>query len=76
MKVGIDGCAPVCQQGKVGILLWVFGTDEETFYNLDSCFGLAITPWAPRWTGGMVKVPLLSKLGELYGEPSPVWPNG
>ena len=65
MKVSINGCAPVCQQGKVGILPWVFGMGEETFCNLDSSFSLAITPWVPRWTCGVIKVPLLSELSEL-----------
>ena len=64
-KVSIDGCAPVCQQGKVGVLPWVFGMGEETFCNLDSSFSLAITPWVPRWTCGVIKVPLLSELSEL-----------
>ena len=44
VKVGTNGCTPVCQQGKVGILPWVFGMGEETPCNLDSCYGLAITP--------------------------------
>ena len=64
-KVGIDGCAPICQQGKVGVLPWILGMSEETFCNLNSSFGLAITPWVPRWTCAMIKVPLLSELGEL-----------
>ena len=38
---------------------------EETLCNLDSCFSLAITPWVPRGTGVVIKVPLLSELGKL-----------
>ena len=64
-KVGIDGCTPVCQQGKVGVLPWIFGMGEETFCNFDSSFSLAITPWVPRGAGCVIKVPLLSELGEL-----------
>ena len=53
-----------CQQGRIGILSWVLGTDEKTFGDIDSSFSLAIAPWVSRWTCDVIKAPFFGKLSE------------
>ena len=58
----VCSCMPTRQGRGPALNTW---HGEETFCNLDSSFSLAITPWVPRWTCGMIKVPLLGELSEL-----------